>query len=111
MAGLREPLDRLVAAWAAVPDERRAEAGEWFTTSAVAIVKGLGVLGDSVKAIEGPLLALAFATGQEILLWRQPWEAVIDRIGARFPQIAITLQALVAPPPPPAPPPVPPDAR
>jgi hypothetical protein len=115
MAGLNDSLEKLAAAWEAIPGGRRAEAGEWFTTSAVAIVKGLGVLGDSVKSIEGPLIALMFQAGQEVFIWQRSWETVIERIGARFPAMAATMQALVAPaappPAPPPPPPIPPDAR
>lgn len=106
MARIDEGLEKLAAAWAAIPDEVRSPAAEHLTAAAALLAEGLKVLGRSFEALQGPAVFIVVQAIQELTLWQRPMEEIAAKIEKKFPAMVAILTALAPeekpPPPPPA---------
>jgi hypothetical protein len=100
MARIDEGLEKLAAAWAAIPDDVRGPAAEHLTAAAALLAEGVKVLGKDFPTLQGPVVALVVQAFQEIALWQRPVADVAALVEKRFPAMVAILKALAPEEPP-----------
>ncbi len=109
MAGLKESLEDLKAAWEAIPADKRAAAGDEGLAAALMAGNALRIVREHVPALSGPVTAAGVKLVTAGMIWRVPLHELFGLIELVFPELVKALKAVAAElgfedPTPPAPP-------
>lgn len=96
MAGLKDSLDELRAAWDALPEDKRRAAGDEATAAAFLAGNALRILKDHLPTLAGPAVAVGTRALTAHSLWRIPVGEIVGLIEAVFPELAKVLKDVAA---------------
>jgi hypothetical protein len=94
MAGLKESLEELRAAWEAIPADKRDAAAEQATVAALMAGDALRIVKDHHQALAGPVVAAATKAISAHMLWKVPIPEILGLLHAVFPGLVAALKKI-----------------
>jgi len=92
MAGLKESMEELRAAWEAVPPDRRAAAAEQATAAALIAGDALRILKSDLPTLAAPAVNAGTKAALGHFMWRLPLHEIFDVVEAVFPELVKILK-------------------